>query len=74
MNDLILLPKGTVVPNHIAMILDGNRRWARARGLKPWEGHYHGYLAVEKLAKAVRSLGKLGKTTKRNKCDNGLIS
>ncbi|KKP31238.1 MAG: Isoprenyl transferase [Candidatus Woesebacteria bacterium GW2011_GWC2_31_9] len=57
MNDLISLPKGTVVPNHIAMILDGNRRWARARGLKPWEGHYHGYLAVEKLAKAVRSLG-----------------
>lgn len=53
----ISLPKGTVVPNHIAMILDGNRRWARARGLKPWEGHYHGYLAVEKLARAVRSLG-----------------
>lgn len=53
----ISLPKGTVVPNHIAMILDGNRRWARARGLKPWEGHYHGYLAVEALAKAVRNLG-----------------
>ncbi len=53
----ISLPKGTVVPNHIAMILDGNRRWARARGLKPWEGHYHGYLAVEALAKSVRDLG-----------------
>lgn len=57
MKDLISLPKGTVLPNHIAMILDGNRRWARARGLKPWEGHYNGYLAVEKLAKAVRQLG-----------------
>jgi undecaprenyl diphosphate synthase len=53
----ITLPKGTVIPNHIAMILDGNRRWARARGLKPWEGHYHGYLAVEALAKSVRNLG-----------------
>lgn len=57
MSNLITLPKGTVVPNHIAMILDGNRRWARARGLKPWEGHYHGYLAVEALAKSVRNLG-----------------
>lgn len=57
MKDLITLPKETVLPNHIAMILDGNRRWARARGLKPWEGHYNGYLAVEKLAKAVRQLG-----------------
>lgn len=57
MSDTITLPKNTVVPNHIAMILDGNRRWARARGLKPWEGHYNGYLAIEKLAKAVRELG-----------------
>jgi len=57
MANKISLPKNTVVPNHIAMILDGNRRWARARGLKPWEGHYNGYLAIEKLAKAVRDLG-----------------
>lgn len=57
MSDIIKLPKNTSLPNHIAMILDGNRRWARARGLKPWEGHYNGYLAIEKLAKAVRDLG-----------------
>ncbi|MEK7536451.1 MAG: polyprenyl diphosphate synthase [Patescibacteria group bacterium] len=57
MANKISLPKNTVVPNHIAMILDGNRRWARARGLKPWEGHYYGFKAVEKLAKAVRNLG-----------------
>lgn len=57
MSDLIKLPKNTTVPNHIAMILDGNRRWARARGLNPWEGHYHGFRAVEKLATAARDLG-----------------
>jgi len=57
MSKVLILPKNTVIPNHIAMILDGNRRWARARGLKPWEGHYHGYLAIEALAKAVRNLG-----------------
>lgn len=57
MSETIKLPRNTVVPNHIAMILDGNRRWARARGLKPWEGHYNGYLAIEKLARSVRDLG-----------------
>ena len=49
--------KNITVPNHIAIILDGNRRWARARGLSPWEGHKAGYKAVVKLAEAARSLG-----------------
>lgn len=53
----ISLPKETTVPDHIAVILDGNRRWARARGLKPWEGHRAGYEAVRKLARASRELG-----------------
>lgn len=57
MSDTITLPKNTVIPNHIAMILDGNRRWARARGLKPWEGHYGGFKALEKLAYTSRDLG-----------------
>ncbi len=29
-------------PEHIAIILDGNRRWAQESGLKPWMGHYYG--------------------------------
>jgi len=53
----ISLPAGTKVPNHVAMILDGNRRWARARGLSPWEGHAAGYRAIRELARAARSLG-----------------
>ncbi|MFZ8829901.1 MAG: polyprenyl diphosphate synthase [Candidatus Aenigmatarchaeota archaeon] len=35
-----------VLPNHLGIIIDGNRRWARARGLPPWEGHKAG---AEKL-------------------------
>ena len=31
------------VPQHIGFIVDGNRRWAKERGLKPIEGHYAGY-------------------------------
>jgi len=53
----IEFPKGTKVPNHIAIILDGNRRWARARKMKPWEGHAAGYQAVKRVAKASRNLG-----------------
>lgn len=53
----LALSKGTCVPDHIALVLDGNRRWARSRGLKPWEGHKAGYEAVKKLAKAARGLG-----------------
>src|SRR3989344_2301980 len=53
----IVLPEGTAKPNHVAMILDGNRRWARARNLPPWEGHKAGYEAVRRLALASRQLG-----------------
>lgn len=30
------------VPNHLAVIIDGNRRWARKRGMAPWMGHRKG--------------------------------
>src|SRR5512135_1721084 len=53
----LTLPAGTKVPDHIALILDGNRRWARAKGLPPWEGHKAGYEAVVNLAHASRTLG-----------------
>ena len=35
---------------HVAIIMDGNRRWAREHGLQPWEGHKAG---VESLKTAV---------------------
>ena len=54
---MISTPPGTNIPNHIAMILDGNRRWARARNLPAWEGHAAGYEAVKRLARASRQLG-----------------
>lgn len=30
------------LPKHIAIIPDGNRRWAKERGFKPWRGHLKG--------------------------------
>lgn len=37
------------VPQHLAVVLDGNRRWARAHGMPSWMGHRYGAQRVEKL-------------------------
>ncbi len=34
--------------NHLACIMDGNRRWAKARNLLPWLGHQEGVKALER--------------------------
>jgi len=39
------------MPSHVGVILDGNRRWARSRGLPPWSGHEEGAKRVEELLK-----------------------
>lgn len=31
-----------IIPNHVAVILDGNRRWGMKHGLLPWKGHEKG--------------------------------
>jgi len=45
------------VPRHVAIIMDGNGRWASARGLPRAEGHRRG---VEALRRTVRAAGELG--------------
>ena len=45
------------VPRHIAIIMDGNGRWAEARGLPRTEGHRRG---VESVKRAVRAAIELG--------------
>jgi undecaprenyl diphosphate synthase len=44
-------------PNHVAIIMDGNGRWAKARGLPRVAGHRRGADAVRRV---VRSAGELG--------------
>jgi len=39
----------SALPTHIAFIMDGNRRWARRRGLPPMEGHRRGGNVLEPL-------------------------
>jgi undecaprenyl diphosphate synthase len=45
------------IPQHIAIIMDGNRRWARTRGLADKKGHEAGALALENLIEPAAKLG-----------------
>lgn len=44
-------------PKHIAIIPDGNRRWARVRGLMPWIGHEEGAKNTEKIINQALKIG-----------------
>lgn len=45
------------IPRHIAIILDGNGRWAKKRGLPRNMGHTQGSRVVEKICRAAYDLG-----------------
>lgn len=46
-----------VVPRHVAIIMDGNGRWARARGLERSAGHVEGVNAVRRITRAASEMG-----------------
>lgn len=45
------------IPAHIAIIMDGNGRWAKARGLNRSMGHQQGVVAVREITTACSNLG-----------------
>ena len=49
--------KNSIKPEHIAIILDGNRRWASEKALDPWFGHEKGAEKVEQLLDWCLKLG-----------------
>ncbi|MBO6150428.1 MAG: isoprenyl transferase [Clostridium sp.] len=46
-----------VIPRHVALILDGNGRWAKKRGLPRTAGHKQGCVAVEQIVEDAARLG-----------------
>ncbi len=46
-----------VIPSHVAIIMDGNGRWAQSRGLPRIEGHRQGAQSVRKTCEACVELG-----------------
>ncbi|MDE6503194.1 MAG: isoprenyl transferase [Muribaculaceae bacterium] len=47
----------TRVPDHVAVIMDGNGRWAQSRGLDRTAGHVEGVVAVRRVTEAASRLG-----------------
>lgn len=45
------------VPRHVAIIMDGNRRWAKARRLPVAEGHRRGMVALRHITRAASDFG-----------------
>jgi len=52
------MPKSDLtIPQHIGFILDGNRRWAKAKNLTSLEGHRKGYETIKTIAEAAFERG-----------------
>jgi undecaprenyl diphosphate synthase len=50
-------PTPAKIPQHVAIIMDGNGRWAKQRGLPRLEGHRRGVEAVRTVMEAARTMG-----------------
>jgi undecaprenyl diphosphate synthase len=50
-------PELAAAPRHVAIIMDGNRRWAAANGLPQIEGHRRGMLALRRIVIAAAKAG-----------------
>ena len=55
MDQLVLDPNN--IPQHIAIIMDGNGRWAKQQGKLRTFGHKHGVKAVREATEAAAELG-----------------
>jgi undecaprenyl diphosphate synthase len=50
-------PRDRKLPRHVGVIMDGNGRWAKARGLPRTEGHREGLKTAKAIVKAAEELG-----------------
>lgn len=46
-----------MIPRHVALIPDGNRRWAKEKGLSTYEGHKKGFDQIVSIGKKARKIG-----------------
>ncbi|HYK51977.1 MAG TPA: polyprenyl diphosphate synthase [Candidatus Eremiobacteraceae bacterium] len=73
------VPAPSPIPKHVAVIMDGNRRWARSRGLPLAEGYRRGIASLRELTRACRDRGvpyltAFGFSTENWKRDAGEVS
>ena len=51
------MDRHNVIPQHIAIIMDGNGRWAKQRGKDRSEGHFAGMMALKQTVMAAAQKG-----------------
>ncbi len=56
-SELVVEVKKNILPQHIAIIMDGNGRWAKSKNLPRIKGHYEGTRAVKRIVKASGEIG-----------------
>lgn len=49
--------EGLMIPNHVGIIMDGNGRWAKERGMTRSQGHLAGYENLKKLSEYIFKKG-----------------
>src|ERR1700689_4972769 len=52
-----MLPEPAAAPRHVAIIMEGNSRWAGANGVAQIEGHRRGMLTLRRIVVAAAKLG-----------------
>jgi undecaprenyl diphosphate synthase len=57
LQDLDLEIQSKIIPQHIAIIMDGNRRWAKKQGLPPSAGHWEGAETLTGIVRAAADAG-----------------
>ncbi|WP_282019711.1 isoprenyl transferase [Planomicrobium okeanokoites] len=55
--DRLSLVRDGIIPSHIAIIMDGNGRWAKKRSLPRVAGHHEGMKTVRKITRLANNLG-----------------
>ena len=56
-SDLLIKIDKQKLPKHVAIIMDGNGRWATRKGLPRSFGHKHGVSVLKKILKVAKNLG-----------------
>ncbi len=56
-DELLSRLSGLRIPQHVAVIMDGNGRWAEERGVPHLQGHAEGSRATRRLVRAARDIG-----------------
>jgi len=54
---MVIKKNKEALPNHVVIVPDGNRRWAKKKGLAPWRGHLAGAKKTEEQVQVAFDLG-----------------